>query len=169
MHVPLISPYLDWLQKDNPVGEVERYPEIDSRFQSSVQGVYIVGDLTGVPLLKLASESGAKVVRHILCDKEFKSRKQAEGVSDVLIIGGGPAGVACALECEKQGLDNLVLESSQLFSTLENFPKGKPILAKPDGYKEESPLFIRDGRSRARPCGPAWASASRVSSARAIC
>ncbi|MDQ3002565.1 MAG: NAD(P)-binding domain-containing protein [Fibrobacterota bacterium] len=145
MHVPLISPYLDWLQKDNPVGEVERYPEIDSRFQSSVKGVYIVGDLTGVPLLKLASESGAKVVRHILYDKEFKSRTQAEGVSDVLIIGGGPAGVACALECEKQGLDNLVLESSQLFSTLENFPKGKPILAKPDGYKEESPLSIQDG------------------------
>jgi len=43
------------------------------------------------------------------------------------------------------GLDYEVLESSQLFSTIENFPKGKPILAKPDGYKEESLLSIKDG------------------------
>jgi len=41
--------------------------------------------------------------------------------------------------------DYEVLESSQLFSTIENFPKGKPILAKPDGYKEESLLSIKDG------------------------
>jgi ferredoxin len=38
-----------------------------------------------------------------------------------------------------------VLESSQLFHTLENFPERKPILAKPDGYAAESPLRIEDG------------------------
>ncbi|MDB5104146.1 MAG: Thioredoxin reductase [Fibrobacteres bacterium] len=146
MHFPLISPYLRWLQKGNPVGEVERYPEIDSKYQSSIPGVYIVGDLTGIPLLKLASESGAKVVKHIMADKDFAAGKGTGGdIRDVLIIGGGPAGVACALACGRQGLDYEILESSQLFSTIENFPKRKPILAKPDGYKEESPLSIKDG------------------------
>jgi NosR/NirI family nitrous oxide reductase transcriptional regulator len=86
------------------------------------------------------------VVRHILADKDFAARKPGTGgVRDVLIIGGGLAGVACALECEKQGLDYEVLESSGLFSTIENFPKGKPILAKPDGYREESQLSIQNG------------------------
>ncbi|MEO6098584.1 MAG: NAD(P)-binding domain-containing protein, partial [Fibrobacteria bacterium] len=146
MHVPLISPYLRWLQKGNPTGEVERYPEIDSQGQSSVKGVYIVGDLTGIPLLKLASESGARVVKHILADKDFAAGRGTGGaIRDVLIVGGGPAGVACALACDKQGLDYEMLESSQLFSTIENFPKGKPILAKPDGYIEASPLSIKDG------------------------
>lgn len=146
MQIPLISPYFRWLQKGNPVGVVERYPEIDSQYRSSVKGVYIVGDLTGVPLLKLASESGAKVVKHIMADKDFAAGRGTGGaVRDVLIIGGGPAGVACALACGKQGLDYEILESADLFSTLENFPKGKPILAKPDGYKEESPLSIQDG------------------------
>lgn len=146
MDIPLIGPYFRWLQKGNPVGVVERYPEIDSRYQSSVNGVYIVGDLTGVPLLKLASESGAKVVRHIMADKDFAAGKGTGGaIRDVLIIGGGPAGVACALACDKQGLDYEMLESTHLFSTLENFPKGKPILAKPDGYKEDSPLAIKNG------------------------
>lgn len=146
MRLPLITPYFRWLQKGNPVGGVERYPEIDSQYRSSLKGVYIVGDLTGTPLLKLASESGAKVVRHIMADKDFAAGRGTGGaVRDVLIIGGGPAGVACALACEKQGLDYELLESANLFSTIENFPKGKPILAKPDGYREESPLSIKDG------------------------
>ena len=147
MYVPLITPYLRWLQKDNPTGEVEAYPEISPRYESTLPGVYIVGDLTGVPLLKMAAEGGAKVIRQFLADKDFQSRRQAKpaGVLDVLIIGGGPAGVACALACEKASLDYLLLESTQLFSTLENFPKGKLILAKPDGYGGDSPLDIRNG------------------------
>jgi NosR/NirI family transcriptional regulator, nitrous oxide reductase regulator len=146
VHVPLIGPYLRWLQQGNPTGGVERYPETDAQGQSSIKGVYIVGDLTGVPLLKLASESGARVVKRMLADQDFAAGRGARGdIRDVLIVGGGPAGVACALACAKQGLDYEILESSQLFSTIENFPKGKPILAKPDGYVAASPLSIKDG------------------------
>lgn len=147
MVLPLISPYLRWLQQDNPTGAVETYPEIAADGQSSVKGLYIVGDLTGVPLLKLAAEGGAKVVATLLADPDFQARRRrgGEGVHDVVIIGGGPAGIACALECERGGLDYLVLESSHLFHTLANFPKAKPILAKPDGYAAKSPLRIEDG------------------------
>ncbi|NNG27738.1 MAG: hypothetical protein HKM87_09445, partial [Ignavibacteriaceae bacterium] len=49
----IISKYINWLQKDAPVGEVERYPEINENGETSVKGIYIVGDLTGIPLLKL--------------------------------------------------------------------------------------------------------------------
>lgn len=160
MVLPLVTPYLRWLQKDNPTGEVEAYPEIAADGQASLQGVYIVGDLTGVPLLKMASESGARVVATLLADPEFKARRASAGPRrssagplqgsakadhDVIIVGGGPAGIACALECERQGIDYLLLESSQVFHTLENFPKAKPILAKPDGYAVKSPLRIDNG------------------------
>ncbi len=153
LKIPLISPYLAWLQKGNPVGAVERYPAIDKDNQCSIPGVFIIGDLTGIPLLKLAAESGSRVVRSLGMDADFKAHKQGVSnrskgqgrVYDVLILGGGPAGVACALESEKLEIDYHLLESSQLFSTIENFPKGKPILAKPDGYSANTPLEIKDG------------------------
>ncbi len=153
MVLPIISPYLRWIQKGNPTGTVERYPLLDKDNQSSLKGVFIVGDLTGIPLLKLAAESGAKVTRKLASDKDFQAKKQgianrslgANRVFDLIIIGAGPAGMAAALESEKLELDYQVLESSQIFNTLENFPKGKPIFAKPDGINPEAPLEIKDG------------------------
>ena len=145
---------------------MEAYPEIDADGQCSLKGVYIVGDLTGVPLLKMASESGARVVSALLADKDFASRRRrlprpkprtgAAGPDhDVIIVGGGPAGVACALECERQGIDYLLLESAHLFTTLENFPRAKPILAKPDGIRGRIAAAHRKRHQGKSPGGPA--------------
>lgn len=41
---------------------------------------------------------------------------------DVLIIGGGPIGIACALECEKRGMSYVVLEKGALTNSLYNYP-----------------------------------------------
>lgn len=41
---------------------------------------------------------------------------------DVLIIGGGPIGIACALECQKNNLDYVVLEKGALVNSLYNYP-----------------------------------------------
>lgn len=41
---------------------------------------------------------------------------------DVLIIGGGPIGIACALECQKKNLDYIVLEKGALVNSLYNYP-----------------------------------------------
>ena len=40
----------------------------------------------------------------------------------VIIIGGGPIGLACALECKKAGIDHLVLEKGTLVNSLYNYP-----------------------------------------------
>jgi len=41
---------------------------------------------------------------------------------DILIIGGGPIGIACALECKKRNLDYVVLEKGALTNSLFNYP-----------------------------------------------
>lgn len=41
---------------------------------------------------------------------------------DVLIIGAGPIGIACALECNKKGLDYVVVEKGTLTNSLYNYP-----------------------------------------------
>ena len=37
-----------------------------------------------------------------------------EKIYDVLIIGGGPIGLACGVEAQKTGLDYLILEKGAL-------------------------------------------------------
>ncbi len=41
---------------------------------------------------------------------------------DLIIIGGGPAGLACAIEARKQKLDYIVLEKGLLVNSIFNFP-----------------------------------------------
>ncbi len=136
--------WLDWLQKDAPSAPVERYPELSDAGETSLPGVFVVGDLTGIPLLKLAAESGYKFVRSLADDKDFAKRRKAkaEGVLDLLIVGAGPAGVAAALTAQEQGLAFEIVESTVPFNTLVNFPKGKPIFAEPSDRPTEGPVDI---------------------------
>ena len=41
---------------------------------------------------------------------------------DLIIIGGGPAGLACAIEARKYGLNYIVLEKGLLVNSIFNFP-----------------------------------------------
>ena len=66
-----VKKYFDWLQKGNPTGKVEKYPEIDSNGETSVKGIFVIGDLTGIPLLKFAAESGKKIIDQFSADDEF--------------------------------------------------------------------------------------------------
>ncbi len=53
--------------------------------------------------------------------------------------------MAAGIEASKNKLRFVILESSKIFSTIENFPKGKPIFAEPAEYSQQSSLKIFDG------------------------
>ena len=40
----------------------------------------------------------------------------------IIIIGGGPIGIACALEAEKQAIDYLIIEKGAVVNSLYNYP-----------------------------------------------
>ncbi len=46
----------------------------------------------------------------------------SDGNYDVVIIGAGPIGIACALECKKDKLNYVVLEKGTLVNSLYNYP-----------------------------------------------
>ena len=75
----------------------DRYPVLDKHRQSNIKGLYVVGDIAGTPDIKAAIDSGYKLAGHIA-----SLPRPAIGQADceVLIIGGGPAGVPIATDLE---------------------------------------------------------------------
>ena len=134
--------YLHWLHTRWPAGEVEQLPASAGDGNTGVPGLYIAGDLRGIPLLKFAADSGARVVRTIAADGGFQSSRGVADTTDIAIIGGGVAGMAAALEARELGLDCRVFESSEPFSTIVNFPRGKPIYTYPRDMEPAGALTL---------------------------
>ncbi len=129
----MLRRYTQWLHGRWPAGAVERLPEVREDGSTNVAGLFVVGDLTGIPLLKFSSDTGARAVQRIADDAQFaKQRSNGEkNVLDLVIIGGGVSGMAAALEAKKRGLAFELLEAAEPFSTIVNFPKAKPIYTYP--------------------------------------
>ncbi len=51
---------------------------------------------------------------------------------DVLIIGGGPAGLAASIECKEKGLSHLVIEKGSIVESLRKFPTNMVYFTTPD-------------------------------------
>ena len=130
------SSYFRWLTKSVPMGPVEIYPEISDTYETNLSNVFIIGDLTGVPLLKLAAESGVNVWKYI--------RNNSSNCLDAVIIGSGPAGLSCAYEASRLGKKYVVLEANLPFQTIQSYPKQKPIFAEPKNFESLSKLKIQD-------------------------
>lgn len=148
MKIPVISDYCSWLQKEAPVGVPDLLPVVHSGFQTDLPGVYCIGDLTGIPLLKKAVESGETIIRNLQSDNLFVIEKQKRtdpSCIDIVIIGGGPSGVSAAIAASRLGWRYMLIESSQLFHTLHNFPSQKPICIQPDGPDATLNLPCLDG------------------------
>jgi NosR/NirI family transcriptional regulator, nitrous oxide reductase regulator len=135
----LLSRYTDWLHTRWPSGTVERLPEAGAHGETAVPGLFIVGDLTGIPLLKFAADSGARAVQHIAATRP---RASSHGELDLIIVGAGIGGMAAALEASHQGLSCAVVEASEPFSTIVNFPRRKPIFAYPTQMRPAGRLAI---------------------------
>jgi thioredoxin reductase/polyferredoxin len=140
-----IKAYTRWLHTRWPAGTVEKLPVVNDDGSTNVPGFYIVGDLTGVPLLKFSADTGTRAVRTIAGDSSFEKRPTNDpAVVDIAIVGGGVSGFAAAKECEKQGLTYKLFEAAEPFSTIANFPKGKPIYTYPTDMTPAGDLQFHD-------------------------
>jgi len=132
----MLSRYYQWLHGRWPAGRVEKLPVVGEDGLTNQKGIRIVGDLSGIPLLKFSSDTGARAVHAVLKEPDFSgSRNTDPGIVDVAIIGAGVSGVSAAMEAAKAGLSFKLYEASRPFSTVVNFPKGKPIYTYPTDMK----------------------------------
>src|SRR4051812_7020394 len=158
----ILSRYTKWLHTQWPAGTVEKLPVSGPGGVTALPGVRIVGDLTGIPLLKFSSHTGAEAVREILKAEGLEPARHRAGhrdegepspargragskeaVLDLAIIGAGVAGISAAIEAKKAGLNFVVYEATEIFSTVVNFPKAKPIYTYPTEMKLDGGLQFR--------------------------
>jgi NosR/NirI family transcriptional regulator, nitrous oxide reductase regulator len=125
-----------------PAGTVEKLPEVHPDGTTAIPGVRVVGDLTGIPLLKFSSDTGARAVLAILEEPDFHNGTPGDAL-DLAIVGGGVSGLAAAIQAKKAGLSFRVFEASAPLSTVVNFPRGKPIYTYPVGMTPAGDLQFR--------------------------
>jgi thioredoxin reductase/ferredoxin len=110
-----------------------KVPEMDENFQTAVPGQYLIGEVSGKPLVKNAANLGRSVVEHMLSSgMRAGALGGGDNVVDVAIVGSGPGGLSAALSCIQRGLSYVVLEKEQMIaSTISRYPKGKLVMAEP--------------------------------------
>ena len=53
-------------------------------------------------------------------------------IEDVLIVGAGPIGLACAISAKRRGLDPLVIDAGALVNSIVHYPVGMTFFTTPD-------------------------------------
>jgi thioredoxin reductase len=112
-----------------------KVPQRDQSLMTNVPGIYIVGDVSGVPLIKNAINEGARVIERILDELEREraaGRLVSTAAYDLAIIGVGPAGLSAAAIAKQRGLKYVAIEQNKIVNTIRNYPAGKYVFFKPD-------------------------------------
>jgi thioredoxin reductase/polyferredoxin len=136
-----------WLEGVLSSGSGEhRRPVLRRGNESNVRGLFIIGDLAGAPVIKLAMAQGVEVIEHIAGLPAMQRRAADPDVVDVLVVGAGAAGLNAALAAQERGLSHLVLEKGKVANTIENFPEGKWVYAEPDATPPKGKLWLDGAR-----------------------
>ena len=123
----------------------EIVPVIDGSFESSVKGIYVIGDVTGLPLVKVAANQGRDVIESMADSDAVRSDNQSDEPGlDLVIVGAGPAGISAAIEAHKRGWKYVLLERAQAASTVRSFPPGKKVYAEPRALQNNSELQVAE-------------------------
>jgi thioredoxin reductase (NADPH) len=101
-------------------------PVVSSQFESNVPGLFIAGELGGMGLIANAVEQGRQAIDAIARHDKIGS----PDVFDVVIVGGGPAGIAATLAAKEKQLRYLTFEQDSFGGTVARYPRGKLVMTR---------------------------------------
>ena len=115
-------------------------PRLTPEYESTVRGMFVVGELGGLALIKNAVNQGRAVIDTIAERLATARGKPAPAeVRDVCIVGAGPGGISASLRAIEKGLSYITLEQDEFGGTIAKFPRQKLVMTSP----VEFPLYGR--------------------------
>ncbi|MCC6544224.1 MAG: NAD(P)-binding domain-containing protein [Nitrospirae bacterium] len=105
-------------------------PYVTPNFETNVKGVFIVGELGGMGLIKNAVTQGREVIEYMLCRLRSADKKR-DDILDTVIIGAGPAGISASLAAVENNLRFVTLEQEDIGGTVLQYPRHKIVMTSP--------------------------------------
>ncbi|MDR3606984.1 MAG: NAD(P)-binding domain-containing protein [Oligoflexia bacterium] len=126
-------------------------PRINTNYETNVPGLYIAGELGGMGLIRNAVKQGALAANHAV-----KNLTNVKAEYDLVIIGGGPAGLSASLEAISQRKNYLCLEQNSLGGTVYNFPRQKIVMTAPTILPIVGQMKFKDNKVSKEELLDAW-------------
>ncbi len=121
---------------------IER-PRVGASLESpDTPGLFLCGDVTGVPLIKNAILQGAKAAD--AAHASLGSRPRDPSAVDACVIGAGPAGISAALRLKELGASLAVLEQGGVAQSIQSFPRGKLVFDQPLELPMAGKLWLKE-------------------------
>jgi thioredoxin reductase/Pyruvate/2-oxoacid:ferredoxin oxidoreductase delta subunit len=138
-------------------------PYLTPEYETSIQNMFIVGELGGMALIKHAINQGRDCVDNITNRvKAMGAARSVPNVVDVLVVGAGPGGVSASLRAIENKLSYMTLEQDdEIGGTVAKYPRQKLVMTSPVNFpmygkfnklqlsKEELLAFWQKVRERA--------------------
>ncbi len=106
-------------------------PALNAHFESSVERLFIVGELGGLALIKNAVNQGRDCIDHIARVIPPLRKRRVGEVVDVCVVGAGPAGLSASLRAVEKGLSYVTLEAEEFGGTVAKYPRQKLVMTSP--------------------------------------
>ena len=129
------------------LGDISRrkdLPALTASFEAvGTPGLFLAGEVTGFALIRTAITHGVAVASEVADRIGREPIAEGADLLDLVIVGAGPAGIACALEAKRRGLRAVILEQEQLGGTVARYPRRKLVMTQP----VDLPLYGRLSRT----------------------
>jgi thioredoxin reductase (NADPH) len=126
---------------NKPIPE-RKIPKRDQSFMTNVPGIFLIGDVSGVPLIKNAINEGAQVIESV---SRYLQQKNGNGKVDydVAIIGIGPAGLSATALAKQRGMKYIAIEQDQIAATIQQtYSAGKYVFYNPLGMPAKGGISL---------------------------
>ncbi len=113
-------------------------PTLTSEYETSINNMFIIGELGGLALIKNAVNQGRECVDTVEARLTAnKGATAAPDVADLVIVGAGPAGLTASLRAIEKKLNYITIEESEIGGTVAKYPRQKLVMTSP----VEFPLY----------------------------
>ena len=106
-------------------------PYMTPEYETSIDNLFIIGELGGLALIKNAVNQGRDCVDSLMQRWSASAPAKQQGVYDLLIVGAGPAGISASLRAIEHKINYLTLEQDEVGGTVAKYPRQKLVMTSP--------------------------------------